>query len=404
MTDFEQTLRITMHAAVDAEEASPVQLITQVRRRHRRHNALVIGAAVVAAALAVPAAVAAYGAATRSTPPPTTHKTTPGPNSLPSTLRGLPLPAGTNLQVLDLTGGWYSTRTQQTVPITGLPAPTAGLARYAFVRLDGGWAVSSAAVTSTCQTGECAGPPQEFYFAADGALRATPVGAGYQAASASRRGALWLVTYPRRSDDIVTTSASARLVSTAGVPLSPRYRLPAGYLISRGVGRYLLLSGTDGANVLWDPRTGRTIRHFADVIAAGPDQIVWTRGCGTCRMQVLNVTTGGSLMTPFPGSRPATLTASLSADGTLLAALLKGGALGVLDTATGGLTVIPGTAIRSPMNLTFAWLGESYRLMVTDTFNGHEAIQFGYWQPGDTRLWVATETTADAGDLMFSLP
>ena len=55
-------------------------------------------------------------------------------------------------------------------------------------------------------------------------------------------------------------------------------------------------------------------------------------------MQILNVTTGGSLTTPFPGSRPATLTASLSADGTLLAALLKGGALGVLDTATGALT------------------------------------------------------------------
>ena len=270
MTDFEQTLRLTMHAAVDAEEASPGQLIRQVRRRHRRHNALVVSAALAAAALAVPAGVAAYSAVTRSTPP-TTHKTTPGPNSLPSKLRGLPLPAGTNLQVLDPTGGWYSTRTQQTVPITGLPTPTAGIAQYAFVRVDGGWAVSSAAVTSTCQQGECAGPPQEFYFVADGALRATPVGAGYQAASASRRGALWLVTYPRPSDDIVTTSASARLVSTAGRPLGPRYRLPAGYLINSGVGGYLLLSGTDGANVLWNPRTGQTIRRFADVIAAGPE-------------------------------------------------------------------------------------------------------------------------------------
>jgi len=265
-------------------------------------------------------------------------------------------------------GDAHSARTQQTVPIAGLPAPTpGGVAQYAFVRVDGGWAVSSAAVTSTCQQGECAGPPQEFYFVADGSLRATPVGAGCLAASASRRGALWLVTYPRPSDDIVTTSASAQLVSTAGRPLGPRYRLPAGYLVNSGVGGYLLLSGTAGANVLWNPRTGQTIRRFADVIAAGPEQIVWNQGCGTCRVQILNVTTGGRLTTPFPGNRPAALRASLSADGTLLAALLKGGALGVLDTATGTLTVIPGTAIRSPVNLTFAWLGQSYRLMVTAT-------------------------------------
>jgi len=147
----------------------------------------------------------------------------------------------------------------------------------------------------------------------------------------------------------------------------PPVQASCGYLINSGVGGYLLLSGIDGANVLWNPRTGQTIRRFADVIAAGPEQIVWNQGCGTCRVQILNVTTGGRLTTPFPGNRPAALRASLSADGTLLAALLKGGALGVLDTATGTLTVIPGTAIRSPVNLTFAWLGQSYRLMVTAT-------------------------------------
>jgi hypothetical protein len=403
MTDFEQTLRITMHGAVDAEEARPGQLIRQVRRRHRRHTVLVLSAALVAVALAVPAAAAVYGAVTRSAPP-ATHKTTPRPNSFPSKLRGLPLPAGTNLQVLAPTGGWYSTRTQQTVPITGLPAPGPAIAQFAFAPVDGGWAVSSTADTSTCQQGECAGPPQEFYFVADGSTRATPVGLGYQVASASRRGALWLVKYQRPSDDIITTSASAQLVSTAGHPLGPRYRLPAGYLVYSGVGRYLLLSGTDGANVLWDPRTGRTLRRFAQVITAGPEQIVWTQGCGTCLLQILNVKTGGSTTTRFPGSSPAQLKASFSADGALLAALLKGGALGVLDTATGAMTVIPGTAVRDPMTLTFGWLGESHRLMVTATSGSHVAIQFGYWQPGDTRLWVATGTTADAEELPYSLP
>jgi len=75
----------------------------------------------------------------------------------------------------------------------------------------------------------------------------------------------------------------------------------------------------------------------------------------------------------------------------------------VLDTATGALTVIPGTAIRSPVDLTFGWLGQSHRLIVTATFS-HVDVQFGYWQPGDARLWVATGTTADAEELGFSLP
>lgn len=402
MSDFEQTLRVTMHAAVDAAEASPGQLISQVRRRHRRHTALVVCAALAAAALAVPAGVAVYSAAMRSTPP-ASHKTTPGRKTLPSNLRGMPLPAGTNLQVLDPAGGWYSTRTQQTVPITGLPTPTPGTVQYAFVRVDGGWAVSSVASTSTCQQGECAGPPQEFYFFADGALRAAPVGAANQAANASRPGALWLVTYPRPSADIGTTPARAQLVSTGGRPLGPRYILPAGYLINSGVGGYLLLSGTAGGNILWNPRTGHTSRRFADVIAVGPEQIVWSQGCGTCRLQILNVTTGASLTTPFADSGPAPLTASLSADGTLLAAMLTDGSVGVLDTATGALTVIPGTAISSPADLTLGWLGQSHRLMVTATFS-HTALQFGYWQPGATHLFVATGTTADAEELDFSLP
>src|SRR5215469_14857053 len=107
MTDFEHRLRTVMHSAVDAEDASPGQLIKQVRRRHRRHTALVVTAAL-AAILAVPAAIATYGAIVRSSPPPVTHKITPKPHSLPSQLSGLPMPIGTELelQFLDQGGGW----------------------------------------------------------------------------------------------------------------------------------------------------------------------------------------------------------------------------------------------------------------------------------------------------------
>jgi hypothetical protein len=394
MTDFEQTLRTALHEAVDAEEASPGLLIRQVRRRHRRHTLLVACVAITIAALAVPAAIAAHNAVTRRAPP-ATHKTRPGPGPLPGKLSGLPLPGGTNLQVLELTGAWYSTRSQQTVPINGLPAPMAGMASYAFFQVGAGWAASSPSVGSDCQAVECAGPPQEFYYFADGALTATPVGAGYQIASASQRGALWLVSYPRPSDDPITTSATAQLVSTAGQPLGPRYRLPAGYLINSGVGAYLALTGADGSNMLWNPRTGQTMREFPRVIAVGPEQIVWTQGCRSCQLQILNVTTGDSLTTPIPGNDPAIVKASLSRDGTLLAVLPQRGPLGVLDTATGAVTLISGSAVSDPTTLTFGWLGESHRLVVSDQLN-HVAAQIGYWQPGRSRLWVASGTPTDA--------
>jgi hypothetical protein len=388
MTDFEHRLRTAMHAAVDAQEASPGELIRQIRRRHRRHNALVATVAL-AAALAVPAAMAAYGAVVRS-PPPATHKIAPKPHSLPSQLSGVPNPPSTDLQFLDVTGGWYSTgksTTEQAVTlIEGLPAP--GARPDDFARIEGGW-VASSPLSPACQAADCAGPPKEFYFFADGATKATPVGAGYQVASASQHAAVWLMTYPRPSDDTTSTSASAQLISTAGLQLSRQYRLPAGYLIDRGVGEYLLLSGHDGANVLWNPRTGQTIRQFADVIGAGPSQIVWTQGCGRCRLQILNLTTAHTLTTRIPGSQLATPQPVLSDDGKLMAVRLAGGPVGVLDTGNGALTVIPGTALSSTAWLKFGWLGESHRLVIITGLKANSGVtQFGYWQPGQTRLTV----------------
>jgi len=196
----------------------------------------------------------------------------------------------------------------------------------------GAWLVHSACFAYTC-----AGPPVQAYFIADGSLTATRIGAGFQVRASDRAGAVWLVSYPRSTDNWRTTPARVQLVSTTGQPLGPRYRLPAGYLLSRGVGNYLLLNsvrtGPPYVSELWDPRTGQVVRRVDNVFAAGPDQIAWSPGCRGCRAQVLNVATGS-----------------------------------------------------------FSWQAGGHRLMVfaapgNSTSN---TTQLGYWDPGDTRLRVAT--------------
>jgi hypothetical protein len=180
------------------------------------------------------------------------------------------------------------------------------------------------------------------------------------------------------------------LISTAGLSLGRRYQLPAGYLIDRGVGQYLLLRGHDGADVLWNPTTAQTIRHFADVIGAGPSQIVWTQGCGKCQLQILNLTTGDTVTARIPGSQLATPPPVLSDDGKLMAVRLADGPVGVLDTGTGALTVIPGTALSSATWLRFGWLGASHRFVIIAGLRANPGVaQYGYWQPGQSRLTVS---------------
>jgi hypothetical protein len=166
----------------------------------------------------------------------------------------------------------------------------------------GAWRVRSA-----CAAYSCAGPPVQAYFIADGSLAATRIRAGFQVQASNRAGAVWLVSYPRSTDHIATTPARVQLVSTTGQPLGPRYRLPAGYLLSRGVGNYLLLNSVRTrhpyVSELWDPRTGQVVRRVDNVIAAGPDQIARSPGCQGCQAQVLNVSTGESMTIPIHGGQ-----------------------------------------------------------------------------------------------------
>jgi len=306
------------------------------------------------------------------------------------------MPAGTTVQVLitNASGAaWYSTATRRTEQIGGLPPSQGG---YQFGRLYGGWAAWSTTTSpSPCSPNQCAGQPIQFYFIADGSLAATRIGAGYArdgVAASSRPGAVWLATYPRATASLFG-SATAQLVSTTGRPLGPRYRLPANYFLGGGgVGSDLLLFNGNQQNlsILWDPRTGRVLRHFDNVIANGPEQIAWSAGCPSCHVQVLNVSTGQNATTPIPGGDPASLNATFSDNGRLLAVQLPSRELAVFDTDTKTLTPIPGTALSSAESLQFNWQDGGYRLIITAGPNNQPPLQLAYWQPGEARLKVAT--------------
>jgi len=409
MTDIQGRLRAAMHAAVDGEKASADELIRLVKRRHRRHVALAGAAVLVALAVAVPVAIAWLGALTAPGPRPAINHPTPRPHPLPTRMSGLPMPAGTNFQALVLAGGnngngkpaWYSTGSRRTKIIAGLPNEP-----YDFSRVPGGWLVTQFMGGWTC-------PPhcsRIQYFIADGSTHATRIGVSLFASAADHPGAVWLMSYPRTITDMATASAYVQLFSTAGSALGPRYRLPAGYVLDRGVGRYLLLNRWLGKNsphnppyvsVLWDPRSNRVAGRVTDVIAAGPSEIAWSRGCRVCRVRLLNVVTGTSVTTPIAGGQPGGLTGSFTDDGTLLAVQLADGLttnaeLSVYDTSSGQLTVIPGTALNNNYWQDFGWLNGSHTLVVASgpgRGNATGPDQIAYWQPGDSRLRIATGTS-----------
>ncbi len=407
MADIEQQLRAAMRAAAEAQEPVPGALIAAVRRRHCRRSVLLACVAVlVAFAVAIPAVIVVRRVV--ASPAPATQQ------HLPIGLKGLPLPAGTNLQFLTSMSpmsqgqpAWYSTATHAETPITGLPSQPQGF--WLYGRVQGGtWE------SGDCIHYRCYGP-HEYYFIADGSHTATPIGTGiatWGLVPSSSPGAVWLVSYPHYWDNPATTSATARLVSTSGQALGPQYLLPAGYFLQAAVGRYLLLRKIPLAThpfVLWDPAAQRVIRTIDDAIAVSHDQIAWTDGCRGCHVQILNVVTGKNLSTPLPAGpqpRSSHLTAvwglgSFSDNGQLLVYETFGGTVDILSVKSRVLlTVIP--AVGAGEHSVAGWLDGGPVLMVAawpDTGPRRKPrppAQIGFWQPGDTRLRVATvKSTAE---------
>jgi len=392
-------------ATITSGSAPAAAIVAQGRRIRLRRRAARAGVAVVAAlAVAVPVAIAWHGALTAPGPRPAINHPAPRLHRLPTKMTGLPMPAGTNFQALVLAGGnngngkpaWYSTGSRRTKTIAGLPNEP-----YDFRRVPGGWSVGLLLAGWKC-------PPHCWnaqYFIADGSTHATKIGVGLWISAADHPGAVWLMSYPRTITDMATASAYVQLFSTTGPALGPRYRLPAGYILDRGVGGYLLLNRLLEKNspdkppyvsVLWDPRSNRVAGRVTDVIAAGPGQIAWSPDCRGCRVRLLNVLTGTSVTTPIAGGQPGGLTGSFTDDGTLLAVQLTDGQLSVYDTSSGQLTVIPGTALNNNYWQVFSWLNGSHTLTVAagcGRCNATGPEQIAYWQPGDSRLRIATATS-----------
>jgi hypothetical protein len=410
MSDLEQELRAAMHAAVDGEEPAPEALIAAVRRRHRRHNVVVAGLVVlIVIAAAIPVAIAVRGLLTQPGPSMTRHHA----KALPGMMTGRPMAPGTDIPIISTGNGgaeWYFTASKRAERVAGLPAPIEG---YSSTRAQGGWLLFDTRLTSFCRTYYCAGPPYQYYFVADGSVRATHVGSGIAirgAMPSSRQGAVWLVSHAHSSDNIATTSATARLVSTTGHPLSPSYRLPAGYLVQRGVGPYLLLEQWPNINpakpprsapsigyLLWNPSTGQVARHLSHVLVAGPEQIALSPTCRTCRVQILDVATGMTVTTQITGAQAAGIQQwVMSDDGSLLATLPLNGYVDVISTATGALTRISGTDLNFNSWMNLQWQAGSHELLLFagpgrgPGSNPPRWVQIAYWRPGMTSLRVTT--------------
>jgi hypothetical protein len=322
------------------------------------------------------------------------------------------MPSGTNISILTTTNNgafWYFTASRRMEGIAGLSSVPEGPTTS---RVPGGWLVSGTRIRSFCPTYFCAGPPYPYYFVADGSVRATYLGSGLAVRGgmpASRPGEVWLISHAHSSDDIATTSAAAQLVSTSGQPLSRQYELPAGYLVQRGVGRYLLLEQWPNINpskppasypppvyLLWNPSTGRIVRRLHDVLAAGPDQVVVTPKCPSCRMQILDVATGTTVTAPMTSAQAAGIQQwVMSDDGSLVAALPQRGYVDVISTADGALTRIPGTYLNFNSWQTIQWQGGHELLIFAGPGRGADSnpptwVQVGYWRPGMTSLRLTT--------------
>lgn len=431
MTDIEHRLREAMHEAVD-DAQTRADLVAAVMRRHRRYLARVVGlAAVGAIAVAtVPFAVAWRGTAhgplrpgvsvPASSPTPARPSRGPSPRRSaaparePAWMRGLPLPATTDLRLLvdgrDPT--WFSTVSGGMTPITGLPRSRFP---YVLTRLSGGWAAEPSPKGPACEP-QCPGPELPVYYIADGSAMAHRIGSNTEAAimPGSEPGTLWLSRYPKGTTDTTTAAVTAQEIAQSGRALGSPGRLPAGYGIEAQVRGYLLLTPNSQGpgpvlDELWDPSTRRVIRTFAGVVAASANQVAWGL-CGGCAVHVLDLRTGSTATIGVP-ARTWAFDGMFSADDRFLAVHLSGGVrpdgwatldrLAVIDLQTGQLRLLAGSAVGTDRTagLTFGWQGSSDTLVAAVT--GHVVEQIGIWHPAARllvrRIWLPPGMTFAVG-------
>lgn len=291
--------------------------------------------------------------------------------------------------------GWLRTATGTFQPIAGLPSWGPG---YGFTRVAGGWAAQRySPPQANCQV--CNAPPA-VYFIGGQSDRATVVGAAYGAAAAASLGDLWLTAYLPDAN-IAAASGTTQEVTTAGQGVGPPSQLPAGYVIDRAVKGGLLLAAYEQGpgpvrDYLWDPVTAQVKRHFTNVVAADPGQIAWDPCLGMCPLKILRLPamTGPTVRLSHGAWAVA---GTFSADGRLLALQVTtdvqrdGSAaatrLEVINTASGHVTVLPGTTVDSLIGVRFGWQASSDRLVAALALPSG-LVELASWQPGATRLSI----------------
>jgi hypothetical protein len=349
--------------------------------------------------------------ATPPTPTPTADTTVPPPTA--PRLRGVPL-GGTGLAALlipepspSVLPGLFWLDSARLTPIGGVPHGGC----YANVtRLPHGWALGRLAYQPAGQG--CPEPPtpMEFYLLADGASVATrlPVTAD-QVLAGDSDARLWLVTNLRQPDpdSSQVPPQAVQQVDRSGHPCSPPYRVPDGYVAWRGVigGSLLLTLAEQGPAdtslyALWDPRSGRLLRRFDQVLATTPSTIAWVAaGCGPqrCPVHLVDLASGTDTQVASPRGVWAD-GGAFSPDGRYLAVVFRAGVdatgaptqatVWVVDATKRRLRVVPGAVMRGgDFGLAVTWSPDGAWLLLSAPVGQHTE-QLAAWRLGDTVLHI----------------
>ncbi len=302
--------------------------------------------------------------------------------------------------------GWFWPAMGRVAPILGLPSDRFG---YVFTRVDGGWAIQpdppGQAGCGNCTPpvpspgpagcGYCTGPPKPVFYLADRAQRVVMVGSASVVAPAAVKGQMWLTTYPAESD-LARTPGVAQQYDSSGARIGAPVTLPAGYGITQGTGRGLLLvslslTGSGNTDRLWDPATGKVARSFDGVLAVSASAVAYAPPCvDTCPVRVFNVRSGREVTIKMRPTDTA-MTGVFSPDGRFLALQIgrgngdvgDGGAsaiqLEVASAATGRAVVVPRIFVSSDALAAFGWPGSRDDLVAEFRFDG--AVQMAFWDP-----------------------
>jgi hypothetical protein len=334
-----------------------------------------------------------------------------GPATLPpSGITGNVASWGTSAR-LPRTGAqpeWFWPAEGRFAPILGLPDDRFG---YVFTRILGGWAIqpdppgpagcgncTPLAPPGQAGCGDCTRPPAPVLYLADRARRATFAGSASLVAPAAASGTMWLTSYPPGSD-LATTPGTAQQYTGTGRPAGAAVRLPAGYGITQGTSRGLLLvslslAGPGNSDRLWDPATGKVLRSFDGVVAVSATEVAYEPPCqATCPVHVANLETGRNATIGLPIAETV-ITGRFSPDGRFLALQVSvpdTGALAMqLEVASlpaGHVYLVPHTFVSSDALDGFGWPGRGDFLVAEFSFSSR--VQMALWAPGGPSLAVA---------------